>query len=141
MVKKLTLLLTLLLLSACASNNLENTTEVKVSFWKGEEPGSKKDIIQEEKDVDVFVSSTADAEELEPARVIKTAPLLQYSLVQDEEVLDYHLWISENDEGYIQSLRPEESRTYQLDTSSIESLKNLLLENDNEVLLDEISFE
>ncbi|MBM7578617.1 hypothetical protein [Jeotgalibacillus terrae] len=139
--KKLTVMLVLLLLSACSNPDLENTNDVTLRFWDESEPVGNEEFIKEERDIDTFVSATESAEVLEQGTVINTPPLLRYTLRQDEENLDYHLWITEQGEGYIQSLIPEGTRTYQLDEESVESLEGFLEGYETVAFLDEVTFE
>ncbi|KIL53531.1 hypothetical protein KP77_05070 [Jeotgalibacillus alimentarius] len=139
--KKFTLLLTMLLLSACSNPDLENTNDVTLRFWDGSEPAGNEEFIKDDGDIETFVSATENAEVLEEGTVINTPPLLKYSLRQDEENLDYHLWISEQGEGYIQSLISEGTRTYQLDEESVESLEDFLAGYDTVTFLNEVTFE
>ncbi len=132
----------LISLSACSTNELENVEKVKASFWIGNEKQSEEVAFKEKDEVDVFVSATNNAKELDGQKVIKTPPVLTYDLIiEGSNNKAFQLWITKDGEGFIQSLLPEDSLTYRLDEGSVKDVTNILNKQDNVTLLPNIEFE
>ncbi|WP_456272533.1 hypothetical protein [Bacillus sp. AK031] len=133
----LLLIALLLLLAACSDINAEEVNEVKLNYWGDRD--FEAEFIESEKGVQAFVEARNTAEELQEGRVIKTEPILFYTLMMEkQEDQEYHLWFTNEDEGYIQSLVAGNSVTYQLDEQSVNELKKFLGEEDG---LEKIEFE
>ncbi|MBF0705802.1 hypothetical protein IQ283_04220 [Alkalihalobacillus hwajinpoensis] len=129
-------------LSACSTNELQNVEKVEASFWIGNEKQSEEVAFKEKEEVDVFVGATNNAKELDDQKVIKTPPVLTYNLIiEGSNNKAFQLWITEDGEGFIQSLLPEDSLTYRLDEGSVKDVTNILNQQDNVTLLPNIEFE
>ncbi|MGE6203017.1 hypothetical protein [Guptibacillus hwajinpoensis] len=129
-------------LSACSTNELENVEKVEASLWIGNEKQSEEVAFEEKEEVDVFVGATNNAKELDDQKVIKTPPVLTYDLIiEGSNNKAFQLWITEDGEGFIQSLLPEGSLTYRLDEDSVKDVTNILNKQDNVTLLPNIEFE
>ncbi|PFG13486.1 hypothetical protein [Bacillus sp. es.036] len=129
-------------LSACSTNELENVEKVEASFWIGNETQSEEVAFKEKEEVDVFVGATNNAKELDDQKVIKTPSVLTYDLIiAGSNNKGFHLWITEDGEGFIQSLLPEDSLTYQLEKGSVKDVTNILNKQVNLTLLPNIEFE
>ncbi len=129
-------------LSACSTNELENVEKVEASFWIGNEKQSEEVAFKEKEEIDVFVGATNNAKELDDQKVIKTPPVLTYNLIiEGSNNKAFQLWITEDGEGFIQSLLPEDSLTYRLDEGSVKDVTNILNQQDNVTLLPNIEFE
>jgi hypothetical protein len=118
------LLLTLLVLvTTCSVINGEEVKEVQLNFWG--ERDFEAEFIESEKGVQAFVEAVNTADKLPEDRVIKTEPVLKFTLLMQEKdgEKDYHLWFTSEDEGYIQSLVPGNSATYRLDEKSVSGLR------------------
>ena len=138
----LIMIILLISLSACSTNELENVEKVKASFWIGNEKQSEEVAFKEKEEVDVFVGATKNAKELDDQKVIKTPPLLTYDLIiEGSNNKAFQLWITKDGEGFIQSLLPEDSLTYRLDEGSVKDVTNILNKQDNVTLLPNIQFE
>ncbi|WP_175989463.1 hypothetical protein [Bacillus sp. Marseille-Q1617] len=111
---------------------------VSISFWKD----SYEMTYEKPQAVNTFVSASERARKME--KVITTEPLLRYEYIStDNKVKNYHLWLSQDQKGYIQSLLPgEDTNTYELSGQSVEKLKDFLHEtHKNRELPEKIEFE
>lgn len=62
--------------------------------------------------------------------------------MEDQENPKYHLWVTDEGEGYLQSLHPQQSLTFRMDPEAVKEIKNFLAKKENaEVLQGEIEFE
>ncbi|MBT2581641.1 hypothetical protein [Planococcus sp. ISL-109] len=52
-------------------------------------------------------------------------------MMKSEENRKYHLWVTEEGEGYLQSLLPHKSVTFQMDKDSTEDLKDFFASKEN----------
>ena len=138
----LIMIILLISLSACSTNELENVEKVKASFWNGNEKQSEEVAFKEKEEVDVFVAATNNAKELDDQKVIKTPPVLTYDLIiEGSNNKAFQLWITKDGEGFIQSLLPEDSLTYRLDEGSVKDVTNIINKQANVTLLSNIQFE
>ncbi|MFK3960451.1 hypothetical protein [Guptibacillus hwajinpoensis] len=130
------------LLNACSKEEIRNVEDVKLTFWEGSEVQLEDVVLEDEKEINLFVQSTNKAQVLDKEKFIKTPPLLTYDIeMEDESLRAFHLWIAEKEEGYIQSLHTEKSVTSKLEEGSIEDLMKLLEEKGEIQFLKEVVFE
>ncbi|MEL3971912.1 hypothetical protein AAEO50_06455 [Rossellomorea oryzaecorticis] len=107
------------------SNSFEMKPWVKditIRFWNQAED----EHIEDREAINSFVSASHTVEKLD--KVIKTEPLLRYEYTnEDRKMKSYHLWLSKDNKGYIQSLLPgEDTDTYKLSGPSSAVLKSVL---------------
>lgn len=131
--------------TACSSNVIEDAENVRLDYWEREEMEEmpEEEYLDENSGLNIFVNAVNTAEELKKQNVITTKPLLSFELMMaSEENRKYHLWITEEGEGYLQSLYPHKSLTFQMDTDSAEELKDFFAMKENvEVIQGKIEFE
>ncbi|MCA0992144.1 hypothetical protein [Pseudalkalibacillus hwajinpoensis] len=138
----LIMIILLISISACSTNELENVEKVKASSWIGNEKQSEEVAFKKKEEVDVFVGATNNAKELDDQKVIKTPPVLTYDLIiEGSNNKAFQLWITEDGKGFIQSLLPEDSLTYRLDEDSVKDVTNILNKQVNVTLIPRIEFE
>jgi hypothetical protein len=112
--------------------------EITIKYWNK----MKEDQVQDQALIHSFVNASNTSKILN--EVVKTEPLLRYEYTNgDKMVKTYHLWLSQDNKGYIQSLLPaEDTYTYKLNGASAEALKVTLQEmNENLELPVKIEFE
>lgn len=112
--------------------------DITIQFWNQAED----EHIEDPEAINSFVIASHTAEKLD--KVIKTEPLLRYEYTnEDNKMKSYHLWLSQDNKGYIQSLLPgEDTDTYELSGPSSVALKSALHEiNGNLELPVKIEFE
>ncbi|MBM7585654.1 hypothetical protein JOC86_002196 [Bacillus pakistanensis] len=140
-IKFLLSILIIFTMGACSNANQENVEEIKVNYWLNDEMQSETEFIQEDETISNFVNATNNAEKLDKQKVIKTPPLLTYTLVmQDDDTNEYHLWLTTDGKGYIQSLTNKDSLTYKLNEESVVDLTSEI-ENTKSELLQKLEFE
>ncbi len=62
--------------------------------------------------------------------------------MEDEENRPYHLWVTDDGEGFLQNLQPLENQTFQLDKTAVKDLTEFLKsKEDVQILQGEIEFE
>lgn len=131
--------------TACSPAPIEEAESVFLNYWESAEAGSthEDEYLYEPRDVALFAEAAAKAVELEEQKTITTEPLLSFEiLTQDEESRNYHLWLTEKGEGFLQSLSPADNTTLQLEGSSIEPLQDYLQAKEGVLLLkSDIEFE
>lgn len=136
------MMLLLIALCACSTNELENVETVKASYWIGNEKSPGEVEFDKNQEVGIFIDATTNAKELDEQKFIKTPPLLTYDLIgEGSNNKTFHLWITEDGEGFIQSLVQKESQTYRLEEDTIKDLTNILEKHENAPLLTKIEFE
>lgn len=134
--------LVILTIAACSKVNSEEVKEIGVREWVGKEVESETTFLQEEETIRAFVDATKHAKQLDESSVIQTPPILTYTLVmQNDDTREYHLWLTEDGQGYIQSLIPEKSSTYRIDDESVAALSNVVNHTNRRGLLKEVEFE
>ncbi|MBM6616416.1 YobA family protein [Bacillus suaedaesalsae] len=135
--KKINLLFFLMLLiNACSSIESNNVERVELNYWKSEGTKPKGEILQDKNKLQMFVNAVNNSEEIEKEKIIKTEPILSFSLdLREGESENYHLWITMNNEGYIQRLYPESNGTFKLDNKSVKELKSFIEEKENAYLI------
>lgn len=135
----------LVLCAGCSSIVIEEAENVRLDYWEkeGSEEMPKEEYIDENSGLEIFVNAVNMAEQLEGHNVITTRPLLTMEIgMESEENRKYHLWVTEVGEGYLQSLHPQKSVTFQMDKDSVEEVKDFIAsKEDLEVLQGEIEFE
>jgi hypothetical protein len=107
------------------SNSFEmkpRVNDITIQFWNQAED----EHIEDPEAINSFVNASYTAEKLD--KVIKTEPLLRYEYTnEDNKMKSYHLWLSQDNTGYIQSLLPgEDTNTYELSGPSSVVLKSTL---------------
>ncbi|WP_096154135.1 MULTISPECIES: hypothetical protein [Bacillus] len=119
------------LLAACSSIDVNNVERVDLNYWENDGGVKPKDeFIDNEETIEMFVDTVNHAKELE-GEVITTKPLLSFILgLKDNKYKNYHLWINEDGEGYIQRLLPDKNGTFKIDNRSVEKLQDYF--NDKE---------
>jgi hypothetical protein len=123
------------------SNSFEmkpRVRDITIQLWNQ----SEDEHIEDPEAINSFVSASHTAKKLD--KVIKTEPLLRYEYTNEENKMkSYHLWLSKDNTGYIQSLLPgEDTNTYELSGPSSVVLKSALLGiNENLELPVKIEFE
>ena len=134
----------LFLLTACG-NEIDNVKQVKLIYWEMEGEEQQEVLFKNENEdsINTFIDAINQAEELGKEKVITTKPLLSILMELDkDEDKNYHLWITIEGEGYIQSLLPEKSATFRLDPTSVKELSELITEQEKAPLINEsIEFE
>lgn len=138
-------MLILLFCSACSSNVIEEAETVRLDYWESDETKEKpeEEYLDENSGLNIFMSAVNTAEELTKQNVIITRPLLSLEFMMEaEENRNYHLWVTDKREGYLQSLHPQKSRTYRMDPDSVEELIGFFKTKESvKVLQGEIEFE
>ena len=135
----------LVLCAGCSSIVIEEAENVRLDYWEkeGSEEVPKEEYIDENSELDIFVNAVNTAEELEGHNVITTRPLLTMEfMMENEENRIYHLWVTDDGEGYLQSLHPHRSVTFQMDKDSAEEIKDFIaLKEEVEIIQGDIEFE
>lgn len=137
-------MLILIFCSGCSSIIIEDAETVRLDYWSGEVTEEiREEYLDKNNGLDYFVNAVNTAEELTDQSVITTRPLLSLEFVmEDKENRNYHLWVTDSEEGFIQSLQPHKSRTYRLNPDSAKELKDFFETKESvEVLKGEIEFE
>ncbi|MGM0898093.1 MAG: hypothetical protein ACQEV0_09340 [Bacillota bacterium] len=138
-------MLVVIFCSACSTNVIEEAETVRLDYWEIEEAEEmpEEEYIDEKSGLNIFKNAVYTAEELNKQNVITTKPLLSLEfLMESEENRKYHLWVTDKGEGYLQSLHPHKSLTFQMDSGSAEELKGFFATKEHvEVLQGEIEFE
>jgi len=137
-------MLILILCSGCSSITIEDAETVRLDYWSGEVTEEiREEYIDENNGLDYFVNAVNAAEEVTEQSVITTRPLLSLEFVmEDKENRNYHLWVTDRGEGFIQSLQPHKSLTFRLDPDSVKELKGFFETKESvEVLKGKIEFE
>lgn len=131
--KKLHLLFfSIFLITACSSNKIKDVERVDLFYWETEIAKAKNEFIDDENTVEMFIETVNNAKELDGQQIIKTKPLLSFALgLKDDTTKKYHLWITEDGEGYIQRLLPGSNGTFRLDNQSVAALINYFKEKEN----------
>ncbi|BCB03963.1 hypothetical protein [Bacillus sp. KH172YL63] len=125
--RKLVSLISLLFIVACSPQ--EHVQEVKVKVWSGEKMQSETAFFKDENSIDQFVNLTKSAKKLDDSKIIKTPPMLTYTLImEDDSDSEYHLWVTEEGEGYVQELIPNNSSTYELEDGAVRGILDILHE-------------
>ncbi|NMH68175.1 hypothetical protein HF072_05220 [Bacillus sp. RO3] len=132
----------ILTLSACSEIHVGEVKEIEVKKWIGKNVQADSEFIVKEETINHFVEATNGYEKLEKQNVIKTPPVLTYTIVlEDGEGRGYHLWLTKDGKGYIQSLIEEDSLTYRLKEESVAALKKDMEEAGGVEPTGEIEFE
>ena len=138
-------MLLLLFCAACSSNVMDEAETVRLDYWEREESTGlyREEYIDETNGLGMFENAVNSAEKLKNQKVIITKPLLSLEFtIESKENRSYHLWVTEDGEGYLQSLAPHKTLTYQIDPGSTEELNDFFAAKANvDVLKGEIEFE
>lgn len=117
---------------------------MRLDYWSGKVTEEiREEYIDKHNGLDYFVNAVNAAEELTDQSVITSRPMFSLEFVmEDEKNRNYHLWVTEKGEGFIQSLQPHKSLTYRLGPNSVKELKDFFETKESvEVLKGEIEFE
>lgn len=96
---------------------------MELSYWKNQDVEPKIEYVDDKDTVEMFVDAVNNSEELEE-KVIKNEPIVSFTLdLEADEYKQYHLWVTENGEGYIQQLYPDGKSIFKLQDNSIDKLK------------------
>lgn len=137
-------MLILLFCSACSSTIIEDAETVRLDYWEGDETNEKpkEEYVDENNGLNIFISAVNTAEELTKQNLIITRPLISLEfMTEGEENRNYHLWVTNEGQGYLQSLHPHKSRTYEMNTDSVEEIRKFLETKESiEILQSEIEF-
>ena len=135
----------LIVCAGCSSIVIEEAENARLDYWEkeGSEEMPKEEYIDENSGLEVFVNAVNTAEQLEGHNVITTRPLLTMEfMMESEENRKYHLWVTEEGEGFLQSLHPHKSVTFQMDRDSAEEIKGFIESKEEvEILQGDIEFE
>lgn len=138
-------ILMLLFCSACSSVVIEEAENVRMDYWEkeGSEELLEQEYLDDSNGLDIFTEAVNSAEEMEEGSIITTRPVLSMEFVmENEENRTYHLWVTEDGEGYLQSLHPHKNATLRMDEESVQEVKEFIeAKDDVEVLQGEIEFE
>lgn len=135
----------LIVCTGCSSVVVEDAERVRLEYW--EEEGSdempQEEYLDEENGLDIFVEAANSAEEMEEGKIITTRPVLTMEFeLENQENRTYHLWVTEDGEGYLQSLHPHKNATFQMDVESAEDIKYFIASIEGvEILQGDIEFE
>ncbi len=137
--------LMLLFCTACSPEVIEEAEGVSLDYWETEESVAKseEEYVDDNDDLAIFVNAVKTAEQLTEQKIIRTKPLLtMHFTMEDEENRPYHLWVTDDGEGFVQNLQPLENQTFQLEKTAIKDLTEFLKsKEDGQVLQGEIEFE
>lgn len=143
--KKWIPLLLLLFCSACSSVVIHDAESVRMEYWEkeGTEDLREEEYLDERNGLIIFENAINSAELLKPQSIITTRPLLTMEfLMEADENRKYHLWVNEDGDGFLQSLHPHKSLTYQMDPIAAEELRAFLEAiRKMEIIEGEIEFE
>lgn len=138
-------ILMLLFCSACSSVVIEEAENVRMDYWEkeGSEELLEQEYLDDSNGLDIFTEAVNSAEEMEEGSIITTRPVLSMEFVmENEENRTYHLWVTEDGEGYLQSLHPHKNATLRMDEESVQEVKEFIeAKDDVEVVQGEIEFE
>jgi hypothetical protein len=132
----------LLYLTACGKE-IVNVKEVSVNYWENGVKNQQDEVISDKNIINTFINAVDDAKKLDEDQIIKTKPLLSFSLVsKDGEKKGYHLWITSSGKGYIQNLYPSDGETFQLAKTSAKNLTKFIKTKKNiDVIQNDVDFE
>lgn len=137
--------LMLLFCTACSPEVIKEAKGVSLNYWETEESVSQpeEEYVDDNDDLAIFVNAVNTAEQLTEQKIIRTKPLLtMHFTMEDEENQPYHLWVTDEGEGFLQSLQPLENQTFQLEKTAAKDLTEFLKsKEDVQVLQGEIEFE
>jgi hypothetical protein len=128
------LFITLLIFLTACGNTIENVEQITLNYWEvnGKKQEDTTFTNKDEQILNIFINAVNNAEQIEEKKVIATEPILSFSMrLTDDEVKSYHLWISMNGEGYIQSLHPNVNRPSKIDKTSVAELTVFLSGKEN----------
>lgn len=138
-------ILMLLFCSACSSVVIEEAKNVRVDYWEkeGSEELLEQEYLDDSNGLDIFTEAVNSAEEMEEGSVITTRPVLTMEFIMgDEENRTYHLWVTEDGEGYLQSLHPHKNATFRMNEESAQEIKDFIeAKDDVEVVQGTVEFE
>ena len=138
-------ILMLLFCSACSSVVIEEAKNVRVDYWEkeGSEELLEQEYLDDSNGLDIFTEAVNSAEEMEEGSIITTRPVLTMEfMMEDEENRTYHLWVTEDGEGYLQSLHPHKNATFRMDEESAQEIKDFIAaKGDVEVVQGTVEFE
>ncbi|QHJ70077.1 hypothetical protein [Planococcus halotolerans] len=138
-------ILMLLFCSACSSVVIEEAENVRLDYWEKEDAEEliEQEYLDESNGLNVFADAVNSAEEMEEGKIITTRPVLSMEfMMENEENRSYHLWVTEDGEGYLQSLHPHKNATLRMDEESVQEVKDFIAAKDDvEVVQGEIEFE
>lgn len=138
-------ILMLLFCSACSSVAIEEAESVRMDYWEKEDAEEliEQEYLDENNGLDIFADAVNSAEEMEKGSIITTRPVLSMEfMMENDENRSYHLWVTEEGEGYLQSLHPHKNATLRMDEESVQEVKDFIAAKDDaEVVQGEIEFE
>ncbi|RLQ90135.1 hypothetical protein [Planomicrobium sp. Y74] len=138
-------ILMLLFCSACSSVVIEEAENVRLDYWEKEDAEEliEQEYLDESNGLDIFAEAVNSAEEMEEGKIITTRPVLSMEFVmENDENRSYHLWVTEDGEGYLQSLHPHKNATLRMDEESVQEVKDFIAaKEDVKVVQGEIEFE
>lgn len=131
--------------TACSPAPAKNAESVSLNYWEREETEQphKEEYLYDASEMDLFIEAVNSAVELNEPKIITTKPLLSFSiLTEEEEDRNFHLWVTEEGEGFLQSLAPAINETLKLEESTVKPLKEYLaLKEELELIGSDIEFE
>ncbi len=138
-------ILMLLFCSACSSVVIEEAENVRMDYWEteGSEELAEQEYLDGSNGLAIFTEAVNSAEEMEEGSIITTRPVLTMEfMMEDEENRTYHLWVTEDGEGYLQSLHPHKNATLRMDEESAQEIKDFIVaKGDVEVVQGTVEFE
>lgn len=131
--------------TACSPPPVEEAESVYLNYWEREEAGEphEEEYLYEPSKLNLFIEAVNNAEELDEPKIIATMPLLSFSiLMEEEEDRNFHLWITEDGEAFLQSLIPAENTTLRIEKQAVKPLQEYLASKENvELIQSDIEFE
>ncbi|MBM7661106.1 hypothetical protein JOC85_001878 [Bacillus mesophilus] len=126
----------LFIITSCSSNDIKSVEQIELIYWENENSKTRNEYVDDQEAIEIFVDTVNNAEELGKQKIITTKPLLSFSLgLGKEENKNYHLWVTESGEGYIQRLLPDANGTFKIDDKSVEKLKSFFEEKEDVSLI------
>lgn len=131
--------------TACSPAPAKSAESVSLNYWEkeGTQQPHKEEYLYDASEMNLFVEAVNSAVELDEPKIITTKPLLSFSiLLEKEEDRNFHLWVTDEGEGFLQSLAPAKNETLKLEESTVEPLKDYLASKEElELIGSDIEFE
>ncbi|WP_053367850.1 hypothetical protein [Bacillus sp. FJAT-27245] len=124
-------------------SEIDYVLEVDVNYWEDGEKNQQVDVLLHKEDMIVFVDAVHDAKKMKDDKIISTKPSLTINIMSREgDYQGYHLWITSNGKGYMQSLDSPDGGTFELSRSSVKELTEFIETKENvDVIPNDVEFE
>ncbi|WP_316569316.1 hypothetical protein [Neobacillus sp. YIM B06451] len=114
-------------LLAVFTSEVDNVVEVDVNYWENGVKNQQVEVLLHKEDKSVFVDAVHDAKKMDADKIIRTKPSLTINILSNEgDYTGYHLWITSNGKGYMESLDSSDGGTFELAKSSVQEMTEFI---------------